>query len=132
MGWSFMAHCGVSAGARPGRSQLHVSCFGALATSGSGTQFFMHQGRRYGHILDPRSGWPSEGVLTVSVLAPTAAEADALATAFYVMGPQAANGYCQQHREVSAVMLCPGPREGSFETHLFGLDQHEWSVQDEG
>ena len=104
----------------------------ALATSGSGTQFFMHQGRRYGHILDPRSGWPSEGVLTVSVLAPTAAEADALATAFYVMGPQAANGYCQQHREVSAVMLCPGPREGSFETHLFGLDQHEWSVQDEG
>jgi thiamine biosynthesis lipoprotein len=103
----------------------------ALATSGSGTQFFVHQGRRYGHILDPRSGWPSEGVLTVSVLAPTAAEADALATAFYVMGSQAANEYCQNHPEVAAVMLCPGPREGSFETHLFGLDQHEWSVHDE-
>ncbi len=60
----------------------------AVATSGSGTQFFEFQGRRYGHILDPRSGWPAEGTASVSVLAPTAAEADALATAFYVLGPQ--------------------------------------------
>ena len=30
----------------------------ALATSGSGKQFFHHQGRRYGHVIDPRTGWP--------------------------------------------------------------------------
>ncbi len=39
----------------------------AVATSGSGTQFFEHAGRRYGHIIDPRSGWPAEGVLSATV-----------------------------------------------------------------
>ena len=103
----------------------------ALATSGSGTQFFMHDARRYGHILDPRSGWPAEGVLSASVLAPSAADADALATAFYVMGPQAAGEYCRNHQDVAAVMLCPGQPEGTIETHLFGLDQRDWTALDQ-
>jgi len=103
----------------------------ALATSGSGTQFFMHDGRRYGHILDPRTGWPAEGVLSTSVLAPSAAEADALSTAFYVMGPSAAQEYCQHREDVSAVMLCPGRRAGSIEKHLFGLAEHDWSELDD-
>ena len=81
----------------------------ALATSGSGTQFFIHEGRRYGHILDPRSGWPAEGVLSVSVLAPTAATADALSTAFYVMGPQQSREYCEVHPEVAGGDAMPRP-----------------------
>ena len=64
----------------------------ALGTSGTGTQFFYHAGRRFGHILDPRTGQPAEGVLSSTVLARTAAEADALSTAFYVLGPTAALG----------------------------------------
>ena len=103
----------------------------ALATSGSGTQFFVHDGRRYGHILDPRNGWPADGVLTTSVLAPTASEADALSTAFYVMGPTAAREYCQQHASVSAMMLCSGQRAGSIEKHLFGLTERDWAELDE-
>jgi thiamine biosynthesis lipoprotein len=99
----------------------------ALATSGSGTQFFLHAGRRYGHILDPRSGWPAEGVLSVSVLAPGAAEADALSTAFYVLGLRATQEYCRQRPEVAAVMLCSGTREGSMEVHTIGLDEHDWT-----
>src|SRR5262249_4156409 len=51
----------------------------ALGTSGSGTQFFVHEGKRYGHILDPRTGRPAEGTLSTTVAAPTGAEADALA-----------------------------------------------------
>jgi FAD:protein FMN transferase len=72
----------------------------ALGTSGSQFQSFRHQGHRYGHILDPRTGWPAEGVLAVSVLAPTAAEADALSTAFYVLGPEAALNYCRQRPSI--------------------------------
>jgi thiamine biosynthesis lipoprotein len=98
----------------------------ALATSGSGTQFFLHQGRRYGHILDPRSGWPAEGVLSTSVLAPTAAEADALSTAFYVMGPEPTRAFCDQRADIAAVMFCPGPREGSVESHTFNLQPTDW------
>jgi thiamine biosynthesis lipoprotein len=62
-------------------------CNRALATSGSGTQFFTHRGRRYGHILDPRTGQPADAMLSATVAAPTAAEADAISTALYVMGP---------------------------------------------
>ena len=82
----------------------------ALATSGSGTQFFVHHGKRYGHMLDPRTGQPAEGVLSATVLAPTAAEADALSTAFYVMGPEQTAAYCDQHPEIAALMFCPGTR----------------------
>ena len=79
----------------------------ALATSGSNVQFFRHQGQRYGHILDPRTGWPAEGMLSVTVTAPTATEADALSTAFYVMGHEAAAAYCRQHPEIGAILVPP-------------------------
>ena len=74
-----------------------------------------------------RSGWPAEGVLTATVLAPTAAEADALATAFYVMGPQAAGEYCRNHEHVAAVIICPGKHVASVEIHRFGLGQRDWT-----
>ena len=79
----------------------------ALATSGSNVQFFRHQGERYGHILDPRTGWPVQGMLSVTVTAPTAAEADALSTAFYVMGQAAAAAYCREHLEIGAILVEP-------------------------
>ena len=77
----------------------------ALGTSGSGSQFFHHQGKRYGHILDPRTGWPAEQVLSATVIAPTTAEADALSTAFYVLGLAGAKAYCQQHPQISALLV---------------------------
>src|SRR5262249_6459055 len=67
----------------------------ALGTSASGTQFCEYEGRRYGHILDPRTGQPTQGTLSATIAAPSGAEADALATAFYVMGAEAAIGYCR-------------------------------------
>ncbi len=83
----------------------------AMSTSGSSVQYFRHGGRRYGHILDPRTGWPVEGSLSVTVLAPTAAEADALSTAFFVMGVENARRYCNNCRRVSAILFSP-PRRG--------------------
>ena len=89
----------------------------AMGTSGSGKQFFYHQGRRYGHVLDPRNGQPAEGVLSATVLAPTAAEADALATAFYVMGAEASLHYCREHPEISTLIATPARRAGEVEIH---------------
>jgi thiamine biosynthesis lipoprotein len=94
----------------------------ALATSGAGVQFFVDEERRYGHILDPRTGQPAEGVVSATVLAPSAAEADALATAMYVMGPVGARAYCASHPHIAAILLCPGPRPGSLTRHTFNLD----------
>lgn len=83
----------------------------ALSTSGSGVQSFRHAGKRYGHILDPRTGWPVEGMLSVTVLAPTAAEADALSTAFFVLGLEKAQEYCDNNPHVSSLLI-PPPHRG--------------------
>jgi thiamine biosynthesis lipoprotein len=82
-----------------------------MATSAATQQHFLHEGRNLGHILDPRTAWPAEGVLSATVTAPTAAEADALATAFYILGPEAARKYCAAHPDIGAVLL---PAKGSL------------------
>jgi thiamine biosynthesis lipoprotein len=70
---------------------------GALGTSGAGEQFVEADGRRYGHVLDPRTGWPAAGLLSVSVITRDAGDADALATAFFVGGLDLARRYCAAH-----------------------------------
>jgi thiamine biosynthesis lipoprotein len=58
----------------------------ALSTSGNYENFFEVGGRRYSHILDPRTGLPVEGIAACTVIAPTCAESDAWATALFVYG----------------------------------------------
>ena len=65
----------------------------ALGTSGAGEQFVEVNGRRYGHILDPRTGRPASGVVNATVVSADAATADALATAFFVGGIELARAY---------------------------------------
>jgi thiamine biosynthesis lipoprotein len=93
----------------------------ALSTSGAGTQFFIRRGRRYGHILDPRSGYPAEGLYSATVIAPTAAEAEGLSTAFYVMGPERTREFCATRPEIAALLVAPGEREGDVRVLTFGL-----------
>ena len=59
---------------------------GAVVTSGNYEKFVVIDERRYAHIIDPRSGYPAYGILSVSVFAPKAELADALATSIFVMG----------------------------------------------
>jgi len=95
----------------------------AMATSGSNVQYFRHQGKKYGHILDPRTGWPTETMISVTVLADTAAEADALSTAFYVMGVEKAKAYCD-NTGIGAVLI-PYPEGRHLEPVVVGIpDEH--------
>jgi thiamine biosynthesis lipoprotein len=80
-------------------------CDQALAASGSNVQYFRHEGQRYGHILDPRTGWPPSHLLSVTVIAPTAAAADALSTAFFVAGVENSLRYCDNHPEIGAIFV---------------------------
>jgi len=114
---------------RPERSIVEVCLRDrALGTSGAGTQFFRHGGRRYGHILDPRAGWPAEGVYSATVIACNAADADALATALYVLGPQRALEWCQRHPEIGLLMFVPGEGSKSVELLTAGLAPDDWSL----
>jgi thiamine biosynthesis lipoprotein len=76
----------------------------AIGTSGSARQNYVVNGKRLGHIIDPRTGWPSNGLLSVTVLAPTAVLADALATAIFVAGPEQASQICK-HFQVGAILI---------------------------
>ncbi len=58
----------------------------AIATSGDYQQYFDEAGRRYHHILDPQSGWPASGLISATVWAETAMDADILSTAIFVLG----------------------------------------------
>ncbi|HEX5445452.1 MAG TPA: FAD:protein FMN transferase [Pirellulales bacterium] len=100
----------------------------ALGTSGAGTQFFRHQGRRYGHILDPRTGWPAEGVYSTTVITSRAADADALATALYVLGPERAATWCRQHPEVGLLMVLPGEGGKRVEVLVEGIAEGDYRL----
>lgn len=89
----------------------------ALGTSGAGEQFFEANGQRFGHVLDPRSGWPARGALSVSVVADDAATADALATAFFVGGAALAESYCAEHPRTLVLFT---PEEAPRALQVFG------------
>ena len=80
----------------------------ALGTSAATHQHFKYNGRTLGHLLNPRNGWPAEGHRQVSVVAPTAAEADALSTAFFVMDLEETQRWCQTRPHIGAVILPAG------------------------
>ncbi len=97
-------------------ARLHVRN-GAVGTSGSGEQFVEVDGLRYGHVMDPRTGWPATGVLSSSVVTSSAALADALSTAFLIGGVDLARRYCARHDGVLALVT---PDDGSGRPVLIG------------
>jgi thiamine biosynthesis lipoprotein len=92
---------GPSAGGRPWRVGIEALAGGgaarelelargALATSGDSRRFLVKDGKRYGHVLDPRTGWPVEGApRSVTVAAPTCTQAGMLATFALLHGADA-------------------------------------------
>jgi thiamine biosynthesis lipoprotein len=101
-GWAV----GVLDPRQPGRRRAVLRlCDRGLGTSAITHQHFIHEGKKLGHLLDPRTAWPASGMLSTTVTAPTAADADALATAFFILGPDSAAAYCETHSEIGAVLL---------------------------
>jgi thiamine biosynthesis lipoprotein len=79
-----------------------------MGTSAATFQHLEYNGRKLGHILDPRTGWPAEGTAGATALAPTAVEADALATAFFILGAEGAAAFCAGRADAGALMLPEG------------------------
>ncbi|MBI5367387.1 MAG: FAD:protein FMN transferase [Planctomycetes bacterium] len=80
---------------------------GAVSSSGDYEKFFLQDGVRYGHILDPRTGWPARGLAAVTVVAPTAAEADALSTALFVLGVERGRALLARHYPGAGAIFAP-------------------------
>ncbi|MGF1580304.1 MAG: FAD:protein FMN transferase [Gemmataceae bacterium] len=76
-----------------------------MGTSAATFQHLEHNGRKLGHVIDPRTGWPAEGLASATAIAPTAALADALATAFFIMGVEKTREYIAKHPDVGTILL---------------------------
>src|SRR5205823_4925366 len=66
----------------------------AFSTSGDYEQFFEWEGRRYSHVLDPRTGHPAQGTWSAAVLAESATDSDAVSTAAFVLGVEGTQSLC--------------------------------------
>lgn len=96
-----------------------------LGTSGTQRQGFFYKGRRFGHIIDPRTGYPTDHCLSSTVVCDRAASADALATAFFVMQLEEVQRYCDQNPNVSAVLVYPEPGS-AVRLETFNCGQLSW------
>ena len=77
----------------------------ALSTSGSHERFVEIDGRRYSHLIDPRTGRPAEGLLLASVITADPVKGEALSTAFFILGLEKAQEYCEAHPDVAAILV---------------------------
>lgn len=101
-------HIGLEDPQNPGHVWVGVAITNhAVATSGDYLRHFIHNGRRYGHILDPRTGYPvANSVLSASIIAPHCTFAGILSTSVCILGPK---------EGADLMALCPGV-EGCINT----------------
>ncbi len=77
-----------------------------IVTSGNYRKFYIKDGRKYAHTIDTRTGYPVEhNLLSATIVAPTAAEADAIATACMVMGTQAAKQFINAQSHIEGYLI---------------------------
>ena len=105
-------------GAPPGKNGWHIdlknpkskSCAqsvtlrdDSLSTSGSYEKFFYADGKLWSHIMDPRTGYPAEGMISVSVIAPKTLDSEVWAKPYYILGKQ----WTIQHKDKAfQVLMC--------------------------
>jgi thiamine biosynthesis lipoprotein len=77
----------------------------AFSTSGDYERFFERDGRRYHHIIDPRTGEPARGTRSVTIVTPTATLADVLSTGVFVLGPAAGMALIEKLPDVEGVIV---------------------------
>jgi FAD:protein FMN transferase len=102
-----------------GQTWLKDSCLG---TSGSGKQFFHDRGKRYSHVIDPRTGRPGSDLLSVTVRMDNAADADALATGLFVMGSQSVRSLADSPPDwmPPVIAVSPAARQDDVDVECYG------------
>ena len=77
----------------------------SIVTSGNYEKFFNIGGKSYSHIIDPRTGYPSEGILSVTIISENAELADALATSVFVLGTDIGIDMINQLKNVDCIII---------------------------
>ena len=104
----------------------------SVATSGDYQRFRMHKGKRYHHIIDPGTGFPSRsGLISVSVIAKDPVLADAWATALFVMGAEKGINLLKKNPHIKAVFITSEftmmtSHELKERLHVFDIEHVKW------
>ncbi len=77
----------------------------SISTSGDYERYFFRDGKLYHHIMDPRTGYPARGCMSVTILAPDTMTSDALSTSIFVMGPEAGLELVNRLNGVEAIVV---------------------------
>lgn len=97
-----------------GQFPLKHSC--GIATSGDYQFYFIQDGKRYHHILNPQTGYPARGAVSASIIAPNATLADGFSTGVFVMGHEAGSRFIEAHPELEGLIIYED--EGNLQTYL--------------
>jgi thiamine biosynthesis lipoprotein len=98
---------------------LSLSKDQALGTSADTQNFFVHQGKRYSHLIDPQTGYPAQHNILVTATAPTAIEADLLSTAFFIMTLKEVESFIKANPQYGAVIYNTSERLINFNEDVF-------------
>ena len=109
-GWSIGIDMPKDTNAVPGSEMADIwhsdGAAHGVVTSGNYRKFYYVDGKKYAHTIDPRTGRPVEhNLLSATVVAPTATDADALATWFMVVGLDEARSYVEAHPDIEACLI---------------------------
>ncbi len=107
-GWSVKIRHPKDANKNVGEVTLNNS---SMATSGTSEKFFVSGGKLYSHIFDPRTGYPAEGMLSVSVLAPKAIDSEAWTKPMFILGRTWASRHADQRKHLTKIFFCEDKTE---------------------
>ena len=79
-----------------------------ISTSGKYEQFVAQDGKTYGHIMDPRTGRPADGLISVTLISNSAYTCDTWDTPLFVLGPAPARAKARQRSDFAAILVEPG------------------------
>ncbi len=103
----------------------------AVMGSGDYERFFIHEGKRYHHIFDPKTGYPTEELTGITVISPDPTLADAWATALLVMGPESGLRLAEELPGLEAILVTTSGEvlyTSGMATELKPLPEHEKGV----
>lgn len=114
---------------RPDQNQETIGNFriknGSISTSGDYQLYFDHEGQRYHHILDPRTGYPVKDIYSVTVITPSAAWADGLSTALFLLEPEDAIETLKKYPATNAVIFYQ-ENGGIVALKSMGMKELDW------
>ncbi len=89
-----------------------------MATSGNYRKFYVENGKKYAHIIDPFTGYPAKhNLVSATVIATDCMAADAYATAFMVMGMEKSKQFLSEHEELNLEVFFIYDENGAWKTY---------------